>query len=212
VWARIVFETHFNSDKRWAKVDEDIFWHEQLCHEDIETQKAYKQFKIVRTEIVDKGDDRLTAVKGLLKNPDVAARGVLLKITTWAISELEEDPAVKINQNKIIVGTGCSRPAIRDWLAIAADALAKSPVLSLPEKETTAKPEAPKAKPADKPAKKAAITSQAIKPRLKAVEISPDMWDVEIKIGDETYEYTYADCPDKMEAMKLAWAEHTESN
>lgn len=215
VWARIVFENHFSSDKRWAKVDEDVFWHEQLCHEDIETQKAYKQFKIVHSEPVEKGDDRLSAVKDLLNNPDVVARGVLLKVTNWAISELKKDPAFSVNQNKIIVGTGCSRPAIKDWLAIAADALAKSPVLAIKKvepKPTNEKAVESKPKKAVKPTAKKKSAEPVIKPRLKAVEISPEIWDVEIKIGDNTYDYTYANCPDKMEAMKLAWAEHTESN
>lgn len=206
VWARIVFESHFNSDKRWAKVDEDMFWHEQLCHEDIETQKAYKQFKIVHTETTEKGDDRLSAVKDLLNNPDVTARGVLLKITTWAINELEEDPAVKINQNKIIVGLGCSRPAIKDWIAIAKPALAKSPIL------TSHTAEQKPASKEEKPAAKKQAADPAIKPRLKAVEISPEIWDVEITIGDNTYDYTYADCSSKMEAFELAWNEHQASN
>ena len=200
VWARAVFEEHFSTDKRWATVDEDIFWHEQLCHEDIETQKAYKQFKLVKTEVVHDGADRLSSVKALLNKPEISSRGVLLKITTWAISELEEDPTTKINQNKIIVGTGCSRPAIKDWLAIAKDALAKNAVL-------TSKPAESKPKKEDKP-----VAEPVIKPRLKAVEISPNIWDVEITIGDNTYDYTYADCGSKMEAMELAWAEHTQSN
>ena len=215
VWARIVFERHFNSDKRWAKVDEDIFWHEQLCHEDIETQKAYKQFKIVHTEPMEKGDDRLSAVKDLLINPDVIARGVLLKITTWAISELEENPAVKINQNKIIVGTGCSRPAIKDWLAIAADALAKKPGLAIntvEPKPTTEKAAESKLKKTAKPEAKKKATAPVIKPRLKAVEVAPEVWSVEIKIGANTYDYTYASCENKTEALRLAWEEYSESN
>lgn len=206
VWARVVFEQHFNSDERWAKCDEDVFWHEQLCHEDIETQKTYKQFKIVHTEPANDGNDRLSAVKELLNTPEIASRGALLKITNWAISELEKNPNLTINQNKIIVGTGCSRPAIKDWLAIAADALAKDAVLtSKPAEQKPANNE-------EKPATKKQAADPAIKPRLKAVEISPEIWDVEITIGDNTYDYTYANCSSKMEAFELAWNEHQASN
>lgn len=46
IWARLVFELHFSRDQRWKKVTEDVFWREMLGHEDMDTQRSYRAFKI----------------------------------------------------------------------------------------------------------------------------------------------------------------------
>jgi len=206
VWARIVFEEHFSNDKRWAKTDEDVFWHEQLGHEDIETQKAYKQFKIVRNAIEGAGDDRLSAVKELLKNPDITARKALVKITEWAIEKLAEDPEYAINQGRIIKEVGSGRTVINDWLKLSADALSK-PAIAPAEKATGAPTQEkennkqPEAAPKTEP-------KTAAKPRIKAVPITDDIWEVEIKIGDDVYSYGIPEADNKADAMKQAWEQY----
>ena len=50
IWARLVFEIHFTRDKRWKNVTEDVFWREMLGHEDMDTQRSYRAFKIDYSE------------------------------------------------------------------------------------------------------------------------------------------------------------------
>lgn len=195
VWARLVFEEHFSNDKRWAKVDEDVFWHEMLCHDDVETQKSYKQFKIIRNAPGEDstGSDRLSAVKELAKHPAVMKRGALAKITAWAVKILESNPDAKITQHRIITEVGSGRAVIKDWLTLAAAAL-NMPVAALPQKTAKKTEEKEPKKPAEKP-------------RVSASELANGVWEVLIKVGDQESLYEYQDCS-KMEAMQQAWKEH----
>lgn len=199
VWARFVFEEHFRKDPRWRKVDEDVFWHEQLGHEDLDTQQAYKQFKLVEREH-SAGNDRLSAVRELLRHPDVMKRGALQKITNWCISALESDPASSITQHRIITELGSGRPVIKDWLAIADEALSKPAILQKASPKEPKEPEEPENN--NVPAR---IKTE--KPRIRAVELE-GWWMVTIDIGGQEHEFAYrADKYKKNEAISESWNE-----
>lgn len=203
IWARIVFEQHFKTDKRWAKVDEDIFWHEMLCHEDDETQKAYKQFKIIDLgKTIDKtaSGTRLDGVKNLLNDPAISSRGALLKITNWAINTLEKNPEATINQHKITEGCGSGRQVIKDWKALAEDAL------KLPVSGEAVEPEPQKTEPASKKVKQVET-----KPRIKAHEIRDGFWQIDVIVGDKTHEYIIPTAS-KTDAMQQAWDAYLDEN
>lgn len=196
VWARYVFEEHFRKDARWKKVDEDVFWHEQLGHEDLDTQQAYKQFKLVEGEPA--AGDRVSAVRDLLRHPDVMKRGALAKITNWALDVLKSDPGAKITQHRIITEVGSGRGVIKDWLALAESALdmpVKAPRAMRdrqkePEQNTPEKP-----KPTEKP-------------RVRAVQHG-DEWLVSIELAGMEYEYSYpANEYTRNQAMSAAWSEN----
>jgi len=211
VWARIVFEQHFNQDKRWAKVDEDVFWHEQLCHEDIETQKAYKQFKIQHLSeeaVTDQAGGRLAMIKALMDHPGIQARGSLLKITSWAIDVIEKDPSAKISQHRIIQEVGSGRPVIKDWLAIAEPALAAD---AIQNKEVKKTPEKQPEKSPEKAPEKNKVPAATVKPRLKVAELRPGMFEVDVIIGNATHQYIIPSTS-RNDALQQGWEQYVEEN
>lgn len=127
IWARIVFETHFTRDARWKTVNETVFWREMLGHEDMDTQESYKAFKISYTneapaEPVSKYASRLEALEAL---DEQAAGGVALqRIHNWVKKAVAASPDVLISQKAISVNVGSHRQAIKDYLAMASEALA----------------------------------------------------------------------------------------
>ncbi|WP_407263260.1 protelomerase family protein [Klebsiella pneumoniae] len=46
IYARIAYEMFFRVDPRWKNVDEDVFFMEILGHDDENTQRYHKQFKL----------------------------------------------------------------------------------------------------------------------------------------------------------------------
>lgn len=129
IWARIMFETHFAHDARWAKKSAEVFWREMLGHEDLETQESYKQFKIHYEDeqpkaAAHKFASRLEGLKTLDAHPKIKGRVGLERIHEWVKSAIEADPLAKINQRAISVNVGSYRPNIKEYLEIAADALA----------------------------------------------------------------------------------------
>ena len=192
IWARLVFEQHFKTDKRWAKVDEDVFWHEMLCHEDIETQKAYKQFKIIEPEKTQNEGpiSRLQAVTNLLDTPEIMQRKALVKITNWAVDTIKQDPLAVINQNRIIQEVGSGRKVIGDWLKLADDALNVSTIA-----ETKVKPEP------------VTTVKKLSKPRLRAQKIQEGLFEVSISVENVDYDYLI-EADDRMNALSMAWDEY----
>lgn len=127
IWARIVFESHFNSDPRWARKSAEVFWREMLGHEDLETQESYKQFKISYSDEEEAAparfSSRLEGLRSLDSDSRISGRASLERIHAWVKSAVEADPFVKINQRAISVNVGSYRPNIKEYLEIAAEAL-----------------------------------------------------------------------------------------
>lgn len=129
LWARVVFELHFNRDARWKTVNETVFWREMLGHEDMDTQESYKAFKIsYATEAVDQPDSkyasRLEALAALDDHEAIAGREAMRKIHTWVKGAIEAAPGVVISQKAIATNVGSYRPVIKEYLQLASEALA----------------------------------------------------------------------------------------
>lgn len=129
LWARVVFELHFNRDARWKTVNETVFWREMLGHEDMDTQESYKAFKIsYATESVDQPDSkyasRLEALAALDEHEAIAGREAMRKIHTWVKGAIEAAPGVVISQKAIATNVGSYRPVIKEYLQLASEALA----------------------------------------------------------------------------------------
>lgn len=153
IWARVVFELHFNRDPRWKSVNETVFWREMLGHEDMDTQESYKAFKIryddPETPVEapeSKYTNRLEALKALDDHQEISAREALQKIHRWVKDAVAKAPDVKITQKAITLNVGSYRPVIKEYLALAADALA-TPNRSLDSVAAEVPAEVAKAKP-----------------------------------------------------------------
>jgi hypothetical protein len=152
IWARVVFEAHFKRDKRWRKVNEEVFWREQLGHEDMDTQESYKQFKIDYTEPAEdsgtatKYASRLEALEALDSHPSIQGREAMEKIHSWVKATIKAEPATRIIQRSITTNVGSYRPIIQEYLKLAEEALS-TPVRPLNTITAEVPPEVVKAKP-----------------------------------------------------------------
>lgn len=130
IWARIVFETHFTTEARWKTVNETVFWREMLGHEDLDTQESYKQFKIDYSqpeqpaEAASRYASRLEGLKALDDHPGIAGRAGMVKIHEWVKATIAATPEARISQKAISLNVGSYRPNIKEYLAIAEEALA----------------------------------------------------------------------------------------
>lgn len=130
LWARVVFELHFARDPRWAKVNETVFWREMLGHEDMDTQESYKAFKIDYTApakpaaSASKYGSRLEALEALDEHEQIAGREALQKIHRWVKETVKAAPDARISQKAIATNVGSYRPVIKEYLDLAAEALA----------------------------------------------------------------------------------------
>ncbi|WP_395593049.1 protelomerase family protein (plasmid) [Pseudomonas sp. B26140] len=127
IWARLVFELHFNRDDRWKKVNESVFWRSMLGHEDVDTQEAYKQFKIDYTKPerpAHKFATRLEALGALDKHAKIEGRRALERIHEWVKATVKANPGARINQNVITQALNSNRANIKEYLALADEALA----------------------------------------------------------------------------------------
>lgn len=129
IYARICHERWFNTDPRWTKCDEDVFFAELLGHEDEQTQMHYKQFKTsgLREDFKPAESDRVNRLEKMaafdgemqtLANGDAAVR--LHKIVK---DMLEKDPDIKITQSLISKASGSKRTMIQRYMDLCADAL-----------------------------------------------------------------------------------------
>ncbi len=129
IWARLVFELHFSRDKRWKKVTEDVFWREMLGHEDMDTQRSYRAFKIVYDE-PDQADQeehehasRLAALQALDGHEQLESSDAQARVHAWVKAQIEQEPDAKITQSLISRELGVYRPAIKAYLELAREAL-----------------------------------------------------------------------------------------
>ncbi len=129
IWARLVFELHFTRDKRWKKVTEDVFWREMLGHEDMDTQRSYRAFKInyQEPEQAEQEDhehgSRLEALRALDGSEQLENSDAMARVHAWVKSQIEKEPDAKITQSLISRELGVYRPAIKSYLELARDAL-----------------------------------------------------------------------------------------
>lgn len=128
IWARLVFELHFARDKRWKKVTEDVFWREMLGHEDMDTQRSYRAFKINYDELEQDDTEhehgsRLEALRALDGHEQLESSDAQARVHAWVKSQIEKEPDAKITQSLISRELGVYRPAIKAYLELAQEAL-----------------------------------------------------------------------------------------
>lgn len=153
IWARIVFERYFGQDARWKKVNEDVFWQEMLGHEGMKSQIHYKAFKIDYVEPVatagavpGKWANRLEALQALDEHERIRASSSLYRIHLWVKETVKAAPEARISQKAIATNVGSYRPNIKEYLEIAAEALAtpnhslEAVALEVPDQVAKAKP------------------------------------------------------------------------
>ncbi|MCW6036798.1 telomere resolvase [Spirulina subsalsa FACHB-351] len=131
IWARLVFEMHFSRDKRWKKVTEDVFWREMLGHEDMDTQRSYRAFKIDYSEGPASAErepagghaSRLEALRALDGAEELQASQAMARVHNWVKEQVEQEPEAKITQSLISRELGTYRPTIKAYLELAGEAL-----------------------------------------------------------------------------------------
>ncbi|HHK4358962.1 TPA: protelomerase family protein [Pseudomonas aeruginosa] len=153
IWARAVFELHYARDAKWKKVNETVFWQAMLGHEDMSTQESYKAFKLDYTkpaepvaEVSGKWANRLEALASLDGHERIKASSSLHKIHQWVKATVKAAPEARISQKAIQTNVGSYRPNIKEYLEIAAEALA-TPNRGLAEVAAPVPKEVVKAKP-----------------------------------------------------------------
>lgn len=130
IWARVVFELHFNRDECWKKVNETVFWRAMLGHEDMDTQESYKAFKISYAhlehgaKVESKYASRLEALQALDEHERIAGRQAMQNIHGWVKETIKAAPDARISQKAISLNVGSYRPVIKEYLELAAEALA----------------------------------------------------------------------------------------
>lgn len=188
IWARIVFETHFATDKRWRNVNETVFWREMLGHEDMDTQESYKAFKIDYTKPAEEEhrfSSRIAALKALDDHPDLVKREPMVRAHEWVKAQVEAEPEAPITQSYMLREKVASRPVIKDYLALAEEAL------STPNREIVeAAFEPPKA-------------VESAKPKLDAHRLEDGRFEATARINGVEVAKVIAD--DRMAAMRQAY-------
>lgn len=131
IWARAVFELHYARDPKWKKVNETVFWQAMLGHEDMSTQESYKAFKLdyskpaeALAEVSGKWASRLEALQALDKHERIQASSSIAKIHEWVKETVKAAPEARISQKAIQTNVGSYRPNIKEYLELAAEALA----------------------------------------------------------------------------------------
>ena len=128
IWARIVYEKHFKSDKMWKDKDEDLFWKAMLGHDDVETQQHYKYIKIDYTPAPEEekpvytnehGENlRIKKLMRLAKDFRIANRAALARINEFVMARINEKPEEVFTQSMISRELGANRTAIKDYMSI----------------------------------------------------------------------------------------------
>lgn len=194
IYARICHELFFRRDPRWKKKDEDVFFRELLGHEDTETQKSYKQFKIEfdepeTDEQAEGGLTRSDALAALDTQQAITTRGSMQKLHDWVKARIAKDPEANITQSILSREVGSNRAVIKEYLELAKEALDARP-------GRAAVVEVPAIPPA--PAKES-------KPKMRARQVAGGEWEGLVLIDDEVV--ARVQIPgDRADALKAAWA------
>jgi hypothetical protein len=227
IYAAICFKLFFDTDKRWAKMDQDMFFQTLLGHSDPKAQAHYKQFKILRPgdkweSIVAEAKDRLGELKKFDAHADIADSKALARMHDNVKSLIQQDPDIKITQRAIKGNFGGNYETIRKYLAIVEEALSFDTTLdSILHKEviSTEKKKA-KVSESKKPQVETEVEVEAeviheennethpSKPKFTIPkQLDTGYWYVIINHHDIDYDFT-VDAKNSMEAMRIAWDEY----
>lgn len=129
IYARIVYEKYFKTDKRWINVDEDVFFSEILGHDDDETQLHYKQFKLINFDpnyipSYEFENYRLIALQKLDNDmPDLARLNAAVKIHQWVKEQISINPEANITTYSIRKALSVKPTVVARYMKHAASAL-----------------------------------------------------------------------------------------
>jgi len=206
IWARAVHDLYYlDWRKENGKKSEDLFWQSMLGHEDTKTQIGYKKFHILydqdEVEAEENAVTRLAGIKALDDNEEIDSRQALRNIHKWVKAQLEQDDDAVITQSRITREVGSGRPAIKDYLALASDALNKKAVIADKAPVITEKViEEPEEQEEQEEAEPAA----EVKPHFASKRINDSVWQVTLTIGDKEHHWK-GKAKNNFEAMKIAY-------
>lgn len=128
IYAAICFKLFFDTDKRWKKMDQDMFFQTLLGHSDPKAQAHYKQFKILRAgqkweSLVAEEKNRLDELTRFDEHKDIVASAALVRMHDNVKKLVEQDPDIDIKQRTIKSNFGGNYATIRKYLAIVEEAL-----------------------------------------------------------------------------------------
>ena len=191
LWARAVRDVYYPDYQKKTNKSEDKFWQEQLGHESIETQVAYKKFNLSFDDYNENDTEendiksQLDVIKTLDDHTEIERRGSLQKIHANVKLMLEASPDLLITQSLITREVGSGRAVIKDYLDLVESA--KSGEVK-----------------ALKPSSKIEKNKNVDRPKLSAKNIGGDAWDVVIITGDKESCFNVK-AKSRMQAMKTAW-------
>ncbi|WP_234913506.1 protelomerase family protein [Vibrio anguillarum] len=219
IYAAICFKLFFETDKRWQKMDQDMFFQTLLGHSDPKAQAHYKQFKILRAgqkweSIVTEEKNRLEELKRFDNHEDILASKAISRMHENVKKLIEQDPDIDIKQRTIKSNFGGNYATIRKYLGIVEEALSFDTTLETilkqddGEKTEGKKPEPKEAKKA--PEKKTG--TEEVKPEDKPKFTVPKHlesghWLVGINYHGIDYDFTVT-ADNAMKAMHAAWDEY----
>ena len=211
IWARAVHDLYYlDWRKENGKKSEDLFWQSMLGHEDTKTQIGYKKFHILYDQDEVEAEEenavtRLAGIKALDDNEEIDSRQALRNIHKWVKAQLENDDDAVITQSRITRELGSGRPAIKDYLALASDALNKKAVITDKAPVITEKViEEPEEQ-------QEAATAADVKPHFSSKRINDSVWQVTLTVGDKEHHWQ-GKATNNFEAMKKAYDRFKEND
>jgi hypothetical protein len=214
IYTAVCFDRFFDSDPRWAEKSIDVFFTELLGHGDDDSQKYYKQFKVLeggkawqKIELGDK--DRLAELEKF--DEAVSSRAALARLHNAAKDAIKADPEASITGRLLRASTGARSSVTKEYMELVADALHFDTSLdqflaSSEEVEKARLMLADEAAEGDSGADEQAELAELAddKPKVMAFPIDAG-WDVIIEVGGHVRHRQAVEGGSKLAAMRQAW-------
>lgn len=208
IYAAICFKLFFETDKRWQKMDQDMFFKILLGHSDPKAQAHYKQFKILRAgqkweSMVTKKKNRLEELKLFDNHEDILASRAINRMHENVKMLIKQDPDIEIKQRTIKSNFGGNYATIRKYLVIVEEALLFDTTLKTILKQNDGGEKTKSKKPEAKESKKPPVN----KPKFTPKRLDSDKWLVNINYHGIDYEFNVT-ADSAIKAMGAAWDEY----
>lgn len=202
IYTAVCFDRFFDSDPRWAEKSIDVFFTELLGHGDEDSQKYYKQFKVVdggkswqKIELGNK--DRLAELEKF--DGAVSSRAALERLHSAAKDAIKADPEVSITGRLLRAATGARSSVTKEYMELVADALHFDTSL---DQFLASNEDVERAKLLM--SEDAAEGQVNDKPKVMAFPIDGG-WDVIIEVNDHVAHRQTVQGGTKLQAMRQAW-------
>ncbi|EKO3874538.1 hypothetical protein P0F29_003167 [Vibrio metschnikovii] len=215
IYAAICFKLFFETDPRWAKKDQDIFFQELLGHSDARAQAHYKAFKIMNAgqkwePIKVENKDRLAELKKLDNDERIQKSESYSRIHETVKRIMAQEPGIKsISQRMIKTECGGNFQTIKFYLEeIAKDALSLETSLESILKQEASMSEVKSAEKTDdieaQDLKEQAESVVNEKPKLVTKRLDNGQWEVTITYKNNTHIELVDDAVNMMVAGRMA--------